>query len=96
MAMETILASVGVPVGLAVCGWVYKTVTDANETAKQAKSDIAVTHEALSGLKELITQRFDNLEEKQNERANAVEYRLQRVEKSMNGFLHRDDHSHVN
>jgi hypothetical protein len=70
------LLAIGVPVVMAVGGgylhlWV-KTATNSQEVA---------------GLRELINERFDNVEQQSSERQADTHRRLERIERAMNGAI---------
>lgn len=60
-------------------GWVVKRNQENTSTLSNHDKRIALCEQAFVDLKELINSRFDGLEGRQD-----------RVERSLNGFLHRD------
>lgn len=77
METELLVAAIGV-VG-SVSGWVVKKSSDLANTINDHDKRIALTEQAFEDLKVLINSRFD-----------ASDQRTSRIERSLNGHLHRD------
>ena len=78
--MEGWILGIGAPVVVGALGWLFKL-----------ESRISVQKAEHDGLKELFVTRFDSLDKRLEEREENSNFRLQRIERTLNGKLQAHD-----